>query len=410
MLPSPSVADLAKTLLAEPTAEARADRLQEAGVADLAEAIQELGRRREPAAAEVLRLIDAVTPDRALRKAARRELHRLESAGIHAPAAIDLPRPAPAPAAPTERRGVRLREAWATDIDPSGSRAVWLLGEPPLGGAWLAAMVLNEDEGLTDLSLIDTTRKRYQRELDQQRRDPRATWVALPPEYALELVREAVDTARSQDRGLPTRYRSFTDLFGEADHAPERALVYATVSPLEVNLHPEALAESARLIREPEVAGWHLAVSDDLRTRAAEVARGPGAALLVPGHPPEQQALRLLVDAARQALTAHRRHALRRRLEETGSIFVATDRLPAARLAVAAARAVQDPSLAPERHPFLRLLLTAGLVSGLRAERSGSGRNLAERLVELIERAVEREAGRGPEATTTTPTGLILPR
>jgi hypothetical protein len=284
------------------------------------------------------------------------------------------------------------------------------MGEPPLGGAWLAAMALSEGDGLTEMSLVETTRKRYQRELDQQRRDARATWVALPPEYALELVREAVDTARSQERALPTRYRSFKELFGEAAHAPERALVYATVSPLEASLHPEALAESARLIREREVAGWHLPVSDDLRARAAEVARGPGARLLVPGNPPEQQALRLLVEAAREALTAHRRQALRRRLEETGYIFVATDRQPAARLAVAAARAVQDPGVAPEHHPLLRMLLTAGLVRGLGREESPSGGNLAEHLVELIERAVERESGRGPEATTTTPTGLILPR
>ena len=393
-------------LLAEETVAARAERLRQADVADLDAAVQELGRRREPAAAAVLRLIDAVVQDRGVRKAARRELHRLESVGIHAPQTLDLPAP-PEPATERARAGVQVREAWATDIDPSGSRALWLMGEPPLGGAWLAAMVLNEEEGLTDLSLVDTTRKRYQREIEQQRRDPRSTWVSLPPQYALELVREAVDTARSQERGLPTRYRSFKELFGEAEHAPERALVYATLSPLEATLHPQALGESARLIREREVAGWHLPIDDQLRRRAVEVARSAGAALLVPGNPPEQQALRLLAEAARQALTEHRRRALRRRLEETAYIFVATDRLAAARLALAAARALDDPTLGPERHPFLRALLTTALVAGVRSE---EGPMVAERLVELIERAVERGSEGGAEATTTTPTGLILPR
>jgi hypothetical protein len=281
-----------------------------------------------------------------------------------------------------------------------------LLGEPPLGGAWLAAMVLHDERGLTELSLVDTTRKRYTRQLEQRRQDPRATWVALPPGYALELVREAIDLVRSHDGGLPTRYRSFKELFGEAERAPERALVYETISPVEVSFHPEWLADSAHLVREPEVAGWSIPATEELRARALEVARAPSAALLVPGNPPEQQALRLLAEASRALMTDGRRRAVRRRLEETAYIFVATDRLARARLAVAAAQALNEPNLSPERHPFVRALLVAGLARGLQSEMVGS-RRATDTLLELVERAVEGEAGRPAE---TTPTGLILPR
>jgi hypothetical protein len=104
-------------------------------------------------------------------------------------------------------------------------------------------------------------------------------------------------------------------------------------------------------------------------------------------------------------LTSERRHALQRRLEETGYIFVATDRVAAARLAVTAARAIADASIGPERNPFARLLLTSGLVGGVRSE---SDRQLAERLLDLVLRGLQSDAGRGPE--TTTPSGLILPR
>jgi hypothetical protein len=401
------VADLANTLLAETPAE-RLERLRQVDVAELEQAISELGRQHVLAAAEVLRMIDAVVPDRGLRKAARRELHRLESIGIHAPEVLDLP-PEEEPEILDLPAGPRVRvsEAWGTEISPTGLRALWVLGEPPLGGASLAAMVLSEDDGLTEMSLVETTRKRYQRELEERRNDPRGTWVPIPPDYALELVREAVDTAHSRDRGLPTRYHSFKELFGEAEHAPEQALVYVMLSQIEMPLQADSsnLEATIQLFREPEVVDWYLPVSDELRTRATELARGAVGGLVVPGNTVEQRAVRLLADAVREALTPERRHALQRRLEETGYIFVATDRLGAAHLAVTAARALGDPSMGPERNPFLRLLLTSGLVGGVRTE---SHRATAERLLDLVLRGLQSESGRGPE--TTTPSGLILPR
>ena len=65
--------------------ENRAKLLRDAEPGVLAEAIGLLGHRHELAAAEVLALIDVVVDDRALRKAARREAHRLRSAGLDAP-------------------------------------------------------------------------------------------------------------------------------------------------------------------------------------------------------------------------------------------------------------------------------------------------------------------------------------
>ena len=399
-----SVADLAHILLAETPAE-RVERLQQADVAELEQAIAELGRQHVLAAAEVLRLIDAVVPDRGLRKAARRELHRLESIGIHAPDTLELPEAEPEVIDLPSGPRAPLREAWASEISASGLRALWLMGEPPLGGAWLAALVLSEDDGLTEVSLVETTRKRYQRELEERRADSRATWVPVPPAYALKLVREGVDLAHAHDRGLPTRYRSVKELFGEAEQGPELAMVYTLLRQLEPTADGSNLEATVQLFGEPEVVDWYLPVGEDLRKRAAEIVRGAASGLVVPGNTPEQRALRLLTDAAREVLTSERRHALQRRLEETGYIFVATDRLAAARLAVTAAQALQDSSAGPERNPFLRLLLTSGLVGGVRTE---TDRAAAERLLDLVLRGLQAEPGRGPE--TTTASGLILPR
>jgi len=392
--------DLASRLLAGDPAE-RSALLRSADATALADTIQTLGHHRETAAAEVLAQVEDVVEDRAARKAARRELHRLRSIGI------EPPRPA-VPAAPPvtapERRTFAITEAWGTDIDPTGARALWLVADRPLGGIWFAALLVNDQRGLQEMNLVDTTRKRFLRDFEEARRT--GAWIMLPGEYSLRLVREAVDLSRELGNGLPTRYQAFRDVFGEAE-APERGLVYETISPVEINFNPGWLDESPRLLGEQELGGWYVPVPADLRTRALEAARAPTAGLLVPGHTPEQQALQVVADAAHQALTPVVRRGFRRRLEETALIFLQTDRLPLARLAAAAARAMDEGGVPPERHPLLRLLLAAGLARLISGE-SVLGRRASDALLELVERASQQQTQGG--SVETRPSGLILPR
>jgi hypothetical protein len=402
--------DLVSTLLTADATE-RERLLRSVDPTTLEMALPQLGRRREPAAAEVLALIDLVVEDRAVRKAARRELHRLRSIGVQAPETAPLSAAAGQDAWPRAANApLPVSEAWATDIDPSGSRAVWLLGERPLGGVWFAALLLNDQRGLQDLSLIDTTRKRFLREFEASQRGG-GIWVSVPGLYALALLREAVDLTRANSGGLPTRYHALRDVFGEAPSSPERALIYETISPVEANFNPGWLDDSVQLVSEPEVAGWHIPVGADFRQRALDAARAPSTGLLVPGHTPEQQVQQLVVDAAHDAFGPDVRRALRRRLEETAYIFAQTDRLAAARLAVGAAQGLEDGGtgsrVPAERHPLVRLLLASGLARLVGNERIG-GHRAAEVLVELIERGGSREAQSAP--VETRPSGLILPR
>jgi hypothetical protein len=396
------IPDLAESLLAASPTE-REQLLRSADPRALATALETLGHRRQISAAEVLETVDQVVEDRGLRKAARRELHRLRSIGIEPPA-----RPVVSTAASDASRAatVAIGEAWATDIDPTGSRALWLVGDRPLGGVWFSPLLLNDTRGLQEMSLVDTTRKRFLKDSEEARKGG-GSWVELPGEYALRLIREAVDLTREVGGGLPTRYHALREVFGEAPAPPERALVYETISPVEINFNPGWLEESPRLLGEKELAGWYVAVPADLRSRAIEVARAPMAGLLVPGHTPEQQALQLVGEAARQAVTPLIRRAFRRRLEETAYILLRTDRLSLARLAVAAAQALEEGGLPPERHPLMRLLLATGLARLVGGESVG-GRRAPDALLELVERATRQEGQTGP--VETRPSGLILPR
>ncbi|HET6316821.1 MAG TPA: hypothetical protein VFG86_10200 [Chloroflexota bacterium] len=400
------MADLADALLAADEA-GRAELLRSSNPAELQGAVAALGHRHEQAAAEVLAIVDSVVEDRTLRKAARRELHRLRSAGIQPPQTAPAPG-VPSTPAPASEPSVPITQAWATDFDPTGARALWLLGDRPLGGAWFGALLFDELKGLLDVSLVDTTRKRFMRELEQRRLE-RGEWVQLPGEYALRLVREAVDINRATDTPLPTRYRALRDAFGEAPGPPERALVYETISPVEASFHPDWLSQTGDLMDEPELHGWYIPVPEAMRTRALDVARAPTAALLVPGQEPDQQALQLFEDAERQALSPALRRALQRRLEETAYFFVTSDRLTAARHAVASARALENRNLPLAEQPLLRIMLEGGLARLVRSESVG-GRAAADVLIELLERSFDQSRERGRPGVESRPSGLILPR
>jgi hypothetical protein len=398
-----SANDLAASLIAADAAD-REQLLRSADTDELSTALQSLGHRRDVTAAEVLAMVDNVVDDRALRKVARRELHRLRSMGIEPPAAQPASSP---PSTEARPQTLAVSEAWGTDIDPTGARALWLVAERPLGGIWFTAALLNETSGLQDLSMVESTRKRFRRDFEASRGGATA-WVSLPGDYSLRLIREAVDLTREVGGGLPTRYQAFREVFGEAPGPPDRGLIYETISPVEVNFNPDWLAESPRLLAEEEVAGWYVAAPAELRTRTLEVAHAPTVGLLVPGHTPEQQALQLVSDAARETVTPGVRRGLRRRLEETGYIFLQSDRLGQARLAAAAARGLDETSgVAPERHPLVRMLIASGLARLTGAELVGS-RRASEVLLELVERAAQQESQAGP--VETRPSGLILPR
>jgi hypothetical protein len=396
-------APLASQLVAADAAD-RPRLLTDASAADVAAALDTLGHTHTLAAAEVLVVANAVLADRTLRKQARRELHRLRAAGVPLPEAPAIVT-APAPTADTGPE-VQVTEAWATAIDSDGSRRLWLIGARPLGGVWLVDLLLNDRAGIQDLQLVDTTRKRVQRELDELRRDARWSWTNLPPTYALGLVGEGAALAESADHPLPQRYQRYVELFGTAPAAPQRALVYDTISPMEIRLHPDWLEESGRLITESELAGWDIPPTPELRDRALAAARARYAALLVPTNPPEAQAAAVLADAGRTLITQQRRQSLRRRLEEMAYVFLAADRLQEARLAAAAAQDLGTGSQMAHEQPFLRALLIAGIARALQAE-VVAGRSAAQTFVELTEPRTREDQ---PPAISTTPTGLILPR
>lgn len=326
--------------------------------------IAALGGVRSESAGQVLARIAADALDKELRKAARREIHRLRALGV----AVELP--AAAESVPVGARPAQalLTDAHATAPDGVGSRAVWLALERPFGGLAVFGMVLNDLDGVKDCTFRDTTRKRHRETLRDWAEEAETATFDVPPEYAGSLVSEGL--ALNAERGLavPTELRIHRGLLGDLPPPPTDALIHRFVSRGQALLLPNLLEEASELLDEPELHGWFIGY-DDLLPRAQELRRFRESRILLSGEPRDQREARTIDAAIDQIFTPPVRRAIRRRLEETAYAFWVTDRERSARRAVAAAFALGEGPLT--RHPFVRALVTKSLELAIEAERGG---------------------------------------
>src|SRR5439155_633907 len=75
------------------------------------------------------------------------------------------PPPAPAPRPVVERAAERATRAWASGVDGSGSRALWILFEGGFGGAALCSLIVNDTAGMLEVAGGEITKRRLEAEL-----------------------------------------------------------------------------------------------------------------------------------------------------------------------------------------------------------------------------------------------------
>jgi hypothetical protein len=151
----------------------------------------------------------------------------------------------------------------------------------------------------------------------------------------------------------------------------ERPLVYEEVSRFEIKMRPELLERSVDLFEEPEIENWLLGYRE-VQKYATELRRAAESRLVLSPESEEQRTERVLGQAIRDLFAGPLRKGLQRRLEETGYIFLRTDRPQAAKLAVAAAVEIADTDpVVLSRHPFVRLFVQRSIGMAIQAERAG---------------------------------------
>lgn len=328
--------------------------------------IEALGGSRDEAAGRVLAAVATAAPDREQRKAARRALHRLRSVGIEV--TVPVAEPIATPVAPTE--ALRPIQAFVSPTDGVGSRLLWLLLERPHGGMMMFNLAINDVVGVKDVLTEETTRRRFERRLDDWNERTELRSIAAPVEYGLALLSEALALNAESQFPVPREFVIRRGLLGELPPPPTEALIHRHISRGQSFLMPHLLDESARLLEsEPEPSSWAFSYGE-VQQYAREYRQTEESRLLLTSEPREARQERIVGTAIDTLFTPVMRRAFRRRLEETAYIFWQSDRERSARQAVAAAFAIGDTG-SLRTHPLLRAIVMRSIEMAMEVDRSG---------------------------------------
>ena len=279
------------------------------------------------------------SPEKSLRKVAGRMRYRLKSAGVALPERPPSPR-SPAPV-------WTLKESWASPVDGTGSRALWLLAEGPYGQWLRLSLVLNDQLGILDTVGGPIAKKRIAGELEHLQSSRERPWISLPPSYTQGLIAEAV--ALEKDHPVPKEFLRWQSvLVGLPISKP---LILDCLDPEEIRADPTLLDHPGELLTQPELAGWFFDPGA-VQSAALELEEARASRLVLSERQKTEREASILARATEECFTEDERTRWRRRLEETAYHFWQTERRREASLALAAALALADRGRSPRHQPF----------------------------------------------------------
>lgn len=325
-------------------------------------ALEALGHIRSQAAARLLSRLAQDAPGAQRRKAARRSLHRLKSAGL----ALVAPSPPQGAPLPPPRPTYVPYRTFASHIDGRGYRLIHLGLEDRSGGIHALRALVSDEVGLKDLVVVPQGKKRFDREAAALPKAEFPTWVEIPAPYGQYLVKEAAALNRPTGQGMPWAYLAWQGAIENAPVAYQRPLIYEELGAVEVRLNPAYLEHSPDLLDLKEFASWPLE-GEQLRRYRQELQALDSGSIVLPEPVKQEQQEDLLDGAVAQLFDAGARARYQRRLEEMAYVLLRTDRGREARRALAAALALGEaaPSplqmKSPQRHPFLAALIKVGV-------------------------------------------------
>jgi hypothetical protein len=323
-----------------------------------------LGSTGDAAAGDRLHALEARTASKAVKKEIKRALYKLAQRGVWT-----APEAAPPPSArellgPTESEP----EAWLTEIDPTGTRLLWMARRSGDGVASLSAVV-NDERGLLEFHAGETTRKA----LKQAHRDllqrSKVALVEAPWPHVDGLLDEALEKSdKTRFAEVPRARRAIV---------PERPSAATAHHPVDALLDraaaggdEAALRASAEALHAGSAPGW-LVPAEWLAPALDEIESARSSLVVVS---PAQQEER--VRAAMESAIAHlfeapeRRRLFARRFEETAYLFAKRGDAARGRALLAAAVATEagrSPAEIPALAEIARVSLAFALES--RAER-----------------------------------------
>jgi hypothetical protein len=321
---------------------------------------------RDPRSGDRLLELESRTSDKATRREIRRALYRLEQRGV-------WQRPdAPPPPSTSTLLGPAgdEPEAWVTEIDPGGTRLLWIARRIGDGVASLSAVV-NDVTGVQELNAGETRRKAIR---DAHRSLTEKTGLALveaPWRHVDGLLGEALritpDEKRDAEVARARRVLLPTGAQGEVGRP-----IDAVVDRGAVERELDALVQSPELRREKEGPAW-LVPFAWVEPAVEKVAAARESIVVVSPAQQEERVREAFERAVEEIFEAPERRALfARRFDESAWIAARRGKTDRARALVACALALEagrPVAAIPALADLVRLSLAFALES--RARKAG---------------------------------------
>jgi hypothetical protein len=316
-----------------------------------AAAAQALGTVPSQDAADALAGLERAQLPKAVRTAVRRALYRLRQAGI-------APAPPPAPPAVAPVRPV-ARQAWASAVDGTGSRACWIVLEHPLGERTLLAAVLNDVAGILDFAGGPIAKKRLDERLRAVRAESPLPWVEVPAAWGLRLLAEARERHGAAGTPAPAELARWEAVLGDAAPAGPPP-IHARISPASLADDPRPLEASAALLELPELTDWFLD-PPAVQSEALALLQARESRLVVSDQVKAEREAAIVDQVIETHFGPEARRLWQRRLEEQAFVLHETGRPAEAVQAVAVALALAETERPVHRIPFVRALVERSL-------------------------------------------------
>ncbi len=282
-------------------------------------------------------------PSKEVAKDGKRALYLLRSRGVEVPEARRAAPPAPAsPAEPP-------LPCFASVVDGSGERALWIARAVPGKGIEVAQAILSDIRGLRQLQLGMLGRKEYRQFSKDILARGRALGVGeIPAAEAKGLAAEARKLNDAAGAEVPAGADGWLARIGPGTPPADPAELFP---PLPAEEERRALAESGGLTNLPLLRGW-LPDEEELRRLAAKLDEIAASTLFLDERQRAEAARGAIAQSAAGWLDPTRRRLVAARLHEVaGHLVRAGDPAHAHRAAACARALLADAS--PSQIPFV---------------------------------------------------------
>jgi hypothetical protein len=281
--------------------------------------------------------------DKRLRKEIHRAIYRLSQKGVHA----DRPEKETARSILTPV----VPEGYISPMDGRGDRLVWLVKSRIGGGLHFLSSLVNEPEGMRYVEGSEVTRKMLRHARQDLNDTHQITMVEAQWQYCDFLMHEGYERVKAQGKKGVESYLAARSHLLAVPAEPQEVPVPVHLDRGAIAADENLLITSLKLFEEKELQGW-LFDAEQAKPYVEKITNAQESPLVLNQQQQHDRVEDVIKAAVVEIFSDEKGQTYARRLEETALYLCATDRLEAAKRALAVSLALQKEGANGSQIPF----------------------------------------------------------